>query len=267
MTNVSVDQISQAQTSENVQNTMTFSSVLWLRGQKLESSLRSSDSNKAVNHSSNHQWHLWKIVRPVVNFVSLPHVLLLLLTVRIYIIVFLAMDCGKGSKYNPSMSGCPNTCTDPKREQKCRRPNVEGCECNKGWLLSGNKCVKKADCGCKAPDGSYMEVCIADVAVRKHHQRQDEIMIFYPHYTRISKVVFRPLRTHFIQAYVVWNARIYCKHTSVCCANLIALSVEGIYCMTELFFFKQLLNEVRVILRSSSRWWRFVRATSVVGVY
>ena len=61
----------------------------------------------------------------------------------------------------------------------------------------------------------------------------------------------------FMQAYAVYSN----KRTSVCCANWIALSVEGVYCMTELFFFwKQLMNEVRVkiILISSSRWWRFL---------
>ena len=60
-------------------------------------------------------------------------------------------------------------------------------------------------------------------------------LYFYPHYTGISKVVFPSVRTHFLQAYVIWNARIYCKPASVCCANWIALSVEGIYCMTDLF--------------------------------
>ena len=65
----------------------------------------------------------------------------------------------------------------------------------------------------------------------------------------------------------MWNARIYSKRASVCCAKWIALSVEGVYCMTE-FFWKQLLDEVRVkiILISSSRWWRFVTATSAIGL-
>ena len=77
--------------------------------------------------------------------------------------------------------------------------------------------------------------------------------IFYPHYTEISKVVFLPVQTHFIKVYVVWNAHIYSKCASVCCANWIASSVEGIYCMTELFW-KQLLNDVwiNIILISPS---------------
>ena len=51
--------------------------------------------------------------------------------------------------------------------------------------------------------------------------------------------------TTYIQAYVVWNTPIYSKRASVCHANWIVLSVEGIYCMTVLFW-KQLLNEVRI---------------------
>ena len=82
-----------------------------------------------------------------------------------------------------------------------------------------------------------------------------------------AKLFFLPVRTHFIQAYVVWNARIYSKRASVCCANWIALSVEGVYCMTELFW-KQLLKEVRVkiILISSSHWWCFITATSATVI-
>ena len=93
--------------------------------------------------------------------------------------------------------------------------------------------------------------------------------IFYPHYTGISKVAFLPLCSHFMQAYVVWNARIYSKRTSVCCAIWIALSVKGIYCTTELFW-KQLMNEVgvKIILILSSRWWRFVTAASAIdGIF
>ena len=93
--------------------------------------------------------------------------------------------------------------------------------------------------------------------------------MFHLHYTGISKVVvvFLPVSTHFIQAYVVWNSPIYCKRASICCANWIALIVEGVYCMTELFW-KLLLNEVcvKIILISSSRWWRFLTATSAIEI-
>ena len=50
---------------------------------------------------------------------------------------------------------------------------------------------------------------IAHVAVRKRHQRQDEIIIFFTRFImESSKLFFLPVRTHFIQLYVVWNVRI-----------------------------------------------------------
>ena len=104
---------------------------------------------------------------------------------------------------------------------------------------------------------------IAHVAVRKHHQPQDESIIpFTRTILESAKLFFLPARTHFIQAYDVWNPCIYCKYASVCFANWIALSVKRIYCMPELYW-KQLWNEVRVkiILILSSCWWRFVTAT------
>ena len=81
--------------------------------------------------------------------------------------------------------------------------------------------------------------------------------IFYPHYTGIRKgFFFLQICTHFIQMYVVSNT-----HT-----KQIALSVDGVYCMTELFC-KQLSNEVlvKIIPILSSRWWRFVTATSPIA--
>ena len=56
--------------------------------------------------------------------------------------------------------------------------------------------------------------------------------IFYHTILESAKMFFLPVHTHFIQAYVVWNARIYSKRPSECCANWIALSVKGIYCIT-----------------------------------
>ena len=91
---------------------------------------------------------------------------------------------------------------------------------------------------------------IAPVAVRKHHQQARwNYYIFFPTNLESAKmllllllvvvvvllVFLLPVRTHFIQAYFVWIACIYSKRSSVCYANWIALRVEGVYCMTELF--------------------------------
>ena len=51
------------------------------------------------------------------------------------------------------------------------------------------------------------------------------------------------------------------KRLDVRCANWIALSVDGIYCMTELFL-KTTFEWI--VLISSSRWWHFVTATSAI---
>ena len=86
--------------------------------------------------------------------------------------------------------------------------------------------------------------------------------IFFTRTTLESAKLF--FFSFFLPVRVVWNAHIYSKH-SVNCANWIALSVEAVYCMTELFW-KQLLNEVgvKIILILSSRWWHLITATSAI---
>ena len=71
---------------------------------------------------------------------------------------------------------------------------------------------------------------IAAVAVRKRHQWQN---VFTPTIPESAKLFFCQYTRFFMQAYVVWNARIYSKHANVCCAIWIALSVEGVCCMTD----------------------------------
>ena len=73
---------------------------------------------------------------------------------------------------------------------------------------------------------------IADDAVRKRHQRQDEILIilFLPALYWNQQFFFSV--TYAFLA--VWNARIYSKRASVCCANWTGLfKCRGrIYCVT-----------------------------------
>ena len=61
----------------------------------------------------------------------------------------------------------------------------------------------------------------------------------------------------------MWNAPICSKRASICRANRIVLSVEGVHGMTRAFL-KQLKDEVRVkiILIFSSHWWCFATAAS-----
>lgn len=50
--------------------------------------------------------------------------------------------------YKPSTSACPITCLNMDAVVDCPFPNVEGCECYKGMVLSGTNCVPKDKCGC-----------------------------------------------------------------------------------------------------------------------
>uniref|UniRef100_A0A7M4F1K5 VWFD domain-containing protein n=1 Tax=Crocodylus porosus TaxID=8502 RepID=A0A7M4F1K5_CROPO len=56
--------------------------------------------------------------------------------------------CPGNSHYNPYTSACPATCFNPMAPSNCSKPCVEGCECNTGFVLSGEQCVPISDCGC-----------------------------------------------------------------------------------------------------------------------
>ncbi|CAG2230225.1 unnamed protein product [Mytilus edulis] len=68
---------------------------------------------------------------------------------------FCPLTCPENMEYSSSGSGCPATCVDPDAPLTCRLPNTEGCQCKAGFLLSGNECVPKEQCGCRGPEGEY----------------------------------------------------------------------------------------------------------------
>nr|XP_019946686.1 PREDICTED: IgGFc-binding protein-like [Paralichthys olivaceus] len=57
--------------------------------------------------------------------------------------------CPKGSHYEACGSACPASCVSPNSEKQCKAACVEGCQCNGGLVLSGNRCVPKSSCGCQ----------------------------------------------------------------------------------------------------------------------
>ncbi|XP_041099861.1 zonadhesin-like, partial [Polyodon spathula] len=69
---------------------------------------------------------------------------------------FCQIPCPANSHYNVCSSACPATCTDQGAPENCSRPCVEGCECNRGFVLSGGKCVSLDACGCWH-NGQYYE--------------------------------------------------------------------------------------------------------------
>ncbi|XP_039662365.1 IgGFc-binding protein-like isoform X2 [Perca fluviatilis] len=56
--------------------------------------------------------------------------------------------CPANSHYEHCGNACPVTCSDPNAPSKCKRPCVQTCTCNAGFVLSGGQCVPAAKCGC-----------------------------------------------------------------------------------------------------------------------
>ncbi|CAH7260280.1 Zan [Phodopus roborovskii] len=69
---------------------------------------------------------------------------------------FCPLRCPPGSSYNPCANPCPATCLTLSTPKDCPAlPCVEGCECQKGHILSGTTCVPLRQCGCSDQGGSY----------------------------------------------------------------------------------------------------------------
>ncbi|XP_074837549.1 IgGFc-binding protein-like [Carettochelys insculpta] len=61
---------------------------------------------------------------------------------------FCGPTCPRNSHYELCGSGCPATCHSLSAPDGCDTPCAEGCFCDAGFLLSGDKCVPMAQCGC-----------------------------------------------------------------------------------------------------------------------
>uniref|UniRef100_A0A673AB09 Fc fragment of IgG binding protein n=1 Tax=Sphaeramia orbicularis TaxID=375764 RepID=A0A673AB09_9TELE len=69
---------------------------------------------------------------------------------------FCPMVCPANSHYTLCATGCPATCSSL-TSRNCHRRCAEACECNEGYLLSGDTCVPVRDCGCSY-DGQYYRI-------------------------------------------------------------------------------------------------------------
>ncbi|XP_017564176.2 IgGFc-binding protein-like [Pygocentrus nattereri] len=58
------------------------------------------------------------------------------------------IQCPKNSHYEACGTACAASCGDRDAPAKCKQPCVEGCQCNTGFVLSGDKCVPLKECGC-----------------------------------------------------------------------------------------------------------------------
>ncbi|KAM6936666.1 IgGFc-binding protein-like [Lycodopsis pacificus] len=69
------------------------------------------------------------------------------------------LNCPKGSHYEACGTPCPATCVSPDIDKLCKGSCVEGCQCDKGMVLSGDRCVPVHSCGCKN-GGKYYPAAI-----------------------------------------------------------------------------------------------------------
>ncbi|MEE6482046.1 hypothetical protein FKM82_013131 [Ascaphus truei] len=58
------------------------------------------------------------------------------------------LPCPANSHYEACGNACTATCSDPTAADRCTDPCVETCQCNKGYVLSVDKCVPAKSCGC-----------------------------------------------------------------------------------------------------------------------
>ncbi|XP_072572002.1 IgGFc-binding protein-like [Paramormyrops kingsleyae] len=61
---------------------------------------------------------------------------------------FCPPSCPKNSNYKLCSVGCPVTCANLPLATQCHMNCTEGCQCEEGYLLSGDACVPGIQCGC-----------------------------------------------------------------------------------------------------------------------
>ncbi|XP_041925418.1 zonadhesin, like [Alosa sapidissima] len=71
---------------------------------------------------------------------------------------FCPLKCPAGSHYESCGTACPPSCQEPGSAGTCTEPCVEGCVCDTGLVLSGDKCVPFNQCGCTDKDNNYRPV-------------------------------------------------------------------------------------------------------------
>uniref|UniRef100_A0A8C6Y367 VWFD domain-containing protein n=1 Tax=Naja naja TaxID=35670 RepID=A0A8C6Y367_NAJNA len=59
-----------------------------------------------------------------------------------------SLPCPENSHYEACGSACPDTCSERLASASCKMPCVETCQCNKGYVLSVDRCVPVGSCGC-----------------------------------------------------------------------------------------------------------------------
>uniref|UniRef100_A0A8C4T5G8 IgGFc-binding protein-like n=1 Tax=Erpetoichthys calabaricus TaxID=27687 RepID=A0A8C4T5G8_ERPCA len=71
---------------------------------------------------------------------------------------FCPVSCPRNSHYEICTTGCPTTCFGMSAPEKCHPGCKEGCQCDNGFILSGDLCVPISECGC-VYEGEYHKKC------------------------------------------------------------------------------------------------------------
>uniref|UniRef100_H3AZN9 Fc gamma binding protein n=1 Tax=Latimeria chalumnae TaxID=7897 RepID=H3AZN9_LATCH len=68
---------------------------------------------------------------------------------------FCSATCAKNSHYELCSDGCPVTCNGLSAPVGCVPTCKEDCQCDEGFVLSGEQCVPVGECGCEHGDKYY----------------------------------------------------------------------------------------------------------------
>ncbi|KAJ1086909.1 hypothetical protein NDU88_000104 [Pleurodeles waltl] len=68
------------------------------------------------------------------------------------------ISCPGGSRYESCGSRCPTTCFATATSGSCSSAPTEGCFCEEGFVLSGDRCVPRTECGCTDVDNNYHQL-------------------------------------------------------------------------------------------------------------
>ncbi|XP_030071544.1 IgGFc-binding protein [Microcaecilia unicolor] len=70
---------------------------------------------------------------------------------------FCPISCPGGSHFKSCGSSCSTTCSGPVTFSSCDSSLVEGCFCDEGYVLSGDRCVPENQCGCIDMNNNYYQ--------------------------------------------------------------------------------------------------------------
>ncbi|KAM6441982.1 MAM and LDL-receptor class A domain-containing protein 2-like [Liasis olivaceus] len=74
------------------------------------------------------------------------------------------ISCPTDSHYSSCGSRCASSCITPPGLPPCSALPVEGCFCDEGFVLSGDRCVSGSDCGCVDHQHNYYQAGVSLLA-------------------------------------------------------------------------------------------------------